>query len=478
MFHSKLFINSQSNEGDSGDTQTTEKPSFEVIKRPKGNLWIILGTTLMIFVGGGWLFLSHFSRNNSLEAEATPVLVETEVVTKKEIVGTQTLMGTVEPVETVTITSRVMGQITNLSVKEGDRVKQGQVLAQIDVKDIQAQSDRATAAISQSQAGVTVTQAAQIGAITFQNQMIAQLNQAFARKEQSIAQLLEAEAELANAQLQQRRMEILSSEGAVPQVQLDEVNTKVTVIKTRIQQAKASIEEAHRGVESAKAAVEQAASGVEQAKAEVKQAISQVEQARAGKEEASANLVYGIVTAPFDGVVTRKQSEVGAMAGIGQPLVTLEGTAQLRFSVEIPESLISRVRLGETVNVQIDTLKRVVRGSVTQIIPSANPSSRSFTIKISLPSSFDVMPGMFGRMELPESSRKGIIIPANALIHRGQLEGVYVVGANDLAILRWLKTGKVQDEGIEITSGLVEGDRVILSNLSQISDGQPVTIQE
>ena len=88
------------------------------------------------------------------------------------------------------------------------------------------------------------------------------------------------------------------------------------------------------------------------------------------------------------------------------------------------------------------------------------------------------MPGMFGRLELPRSSRQGIAIPVSILIRRGQLVGVYVVDANHQAILRWVKTGKVQDERVEITSGLTEGDRIITSNLSQLNDGQEVVIEK
>jgi RND family efflux transporter MFP subunit len=146
--------------------------------------------------------------------------------------------------------------------------------------------------------------------------------------------------------------------------------------------------------------------------------------------------------------------------------------------VEIPESAISRLREGDIVQVQVDTLNRLVSGRVTRIIPSANPSSRSFTIKIALPTTSALMPGMFGRLQLPRSNSQGILIPTQALIRRGQLEGIYVVDANQQATLRWIKTGKRQGEQLEVTSGLVAGERVILSNLSELTDGQPIEIRE
>jgi len=475
MSQFKLFPHLNSTSEAPAPSVTAEKRTQ---KLSKGALGLLLGTTLAVFAGTGWLLTRQSPIPTTDETKVTPLLVETILASKQSLTGAETVTGTVEPVETVTITSRILGQITSLPLQEGDRVKAGQVLAKIDVKDIQAQGDRATAAISQAQAGVIVARAAQNQAITQKNQAIALVNQAIAREQQAIAQRQEAQAELANARLQQRRMTTLASEGAVPQVQLDEANTKVTVIETRISQASAGIEQARRALDSARAGVEQAQAGVEQAQAGVKQAIAQVEQTRASQKEATANLDYGIVNAPFDGVITGKHTEVGAMAGPGQPLVTLEGTKQLRFSVEIPESAISRLREGDIVQVQVDSLNRLVSGRVTRIIPSANPSSRSFTIKIALPTTSALMPGMFGRLQLPRSNSQGILIPTQALIRRGQLEGIYVVDANQQATLRWIKTGKRQGEQLEVTSGLVAGERVILSNLSELTDGQPIEIRE
>jgi RND family efflux transporter MFP subunit len=405
------------------------------------------------------------------------VPVETAIAEQTTISGLHPLTGTIEPVETVTVTSRVMGQIKSLPVEEGDRVRVGQVLATIDVKDIQAQQERASAAIAQAQAGVTVAQAAANQAMMLESQSVAQMNQAEARQRQAEAQRQEAEAELANAQLHQQRMALLRSQGVVSQSQLDEANTQVASLQARIAQAAASIEQAKRGIEQSQAAVAQSKAGVAQAKAGVSQALSQVEQAQAEKKQAIANLDYGTVTAPFDGVVTKKQAEVGAMAGAGQPLVTIESRKRLRFSAEVPESLIALVRQGDGVTIHLDAGDRLLKGRVQQIIPSADPNSRSFTIKIALEDTAHLMSGLYGRLELPQDKREALLMPASALIRRGQLEGVYVVGKDNTAQLRWIKTGKVRGDQIEITAGLSLGDRIITSNLSQVSDGQVVTLK-
>jgi RND family efflux transporter MFP subunit len=478
MAHPPSLLNSTPTEEVQTPPDTAETPALPLKKPPQKLPWILFGTSLIIAIAGGWLWLRPTHEPNPIEAPVTPLSVSTKVVTPQTLFGIQTLTGTVEAVETVTMTSRVTGQITSLPVQEGDRVKAGQVLVKIDVNDLQAQGHQATAAIAQAQAGVTMAQAAQNQASTGQNQAIALMNQAAARKEQAIAQAQEAQAELAKARLDQQRMAMLRSEGVVSQAQLDEANTQVSVIQTRIHQSQAGIDQASRAIEAAKAAIAQSQASVEQAKAGVQQALSQVKQAQAGEEQAIANLDYGLITAPFAGVVTHKHTEVGAMAGTGQQLITLEGTDPLRFSVDIPESLMAQVKQGDAVKVQIDSLNKSISGQVSQIIPSANPSSRSFMIKVALPRVNDLMPGMFGRLELPLSNRRGIVIPVSTLIRRGQLEGIYVVNPQNQATLRWVKTGKVQGDRVEITSGLVKGDRLITDHLTQLRDGQPVKLRE
>jgi HlyD family secretion protein len=447
--------------------------------------WLTIGAAALVAIGGGWFWLNRPTEHPVVETSTNPpIQVSTQVATSQAIAGTQTLTGTVEPVEVVTTTSRVMGQIISLPVKEGDRVKAGQILAKIDVKDINAQRNQATAAITQAQAGVTVAQAAQ-------------RQQAQAQHRNAIAQKQSVQVELINAQLTQKRRVMLQREGAIGQSSLDEANTQVAVLQSRVQQATASIDQASQGVSQATAGIAQAQAGINQAKAGisrsraalaqaqsqikqaaagVNQARAQVQQAEASKSQVTANLDYGIVTAPFNGVVTRKHTEVGAMAGAGQPIVTLENTSKQRFSVDVPESSISQFKQGDRVTIRLDSIQQVINGTVDRVIPAANSNSHSFNIKIALPSNTALMSGMFGRLELPGTLRQGITIPSSALMRRGQLEGVYVMGSNNQATLRWVKIGKVQNRTVEITSGLSLGDRIITTNLTQLSDGQAVTV--
>lgn len=433
---------------------------------------------LLAITGLRAIVLSFFS--NSAESTGTitstikPIEVETALTKKALSLGRTSLNGTVEAVETVTSTSRVLGQIKTLPVQEGDRVKAGQIIASIDVKDIETQRHQVSAVISQAQAIVTVGTVAETQALANKTQAQVQLNHAEAHYQEVETKLQEAQAQLGEAQLNQQRMAMLQKDGAVSQLQLDTANTQVALVESRIQQAKAGIEQAKQELEQAKTAVKQASFQVQQARVRVEQARSQVQQARAEVKPTIANLNNSIVKAPFAGVVTKKHTEVGAIGGVGQPLVTLESSDRLRFSVVVPKSMMSLVKQGDEVEVHLDALNRSVRGQVNQIILSANSNSRNFIVKIALKNATNLMPRMIGRVELPGESHSAIVIPQSALLKRGQLEGVYVVGANNIAQLRWVKTGNVKDSKVEIVSGLKEQERIITRNIEQLSNGQQV----
>ncbi len=452
---------------------------FRLPKLPPLRSKLGLGLLAAIALSGAGVYVmvrSTITPSRPPETEQIqPLAVKTEVVTTKTATEAQTLTGTVEPVESVTITSRVMGLIDSLPVQEGDRVKAGQVLATIDVKDIQAQQNQASASIFQAQAGVTGAQAAQSQAIANTTQAEAQLAQAEARQQEALAQQQEAEADLANAVLNQQRMAKLRQAGAVSQVQLDDANTRVALIQARLQRAKAGVNQANRGIQQGQAVIEQSQAQILQARASVTQAQAQVRQAQATREQAIANLNYGTVTAPFDAVVTRRQAEVGAMAGMGQPLLTLENMNYLRLSVGVPESAISQVQIGQKVRVQFAALNRNITGTLSQVIPTADPISRNFVVKISLPAYQGVMPGMFGRLELAASKRSTLQIPKSAIVERTGIKGVFQVQGNQ-AIFHPVTLGSPQGEKVEVFAGVKPGNRIILNPPNALKENNPLII--
>ena len=201
-------------------------------------------------------------------------------------------------------------------------------------------------------------------------------------------------------------------------------------------------------------------------------------QAEAGVSQASTAMGFTKVRAPFDGVVTSKLVEPGAMAAPGVPLLVVEDPSRFRLEAQVDESKIGAVKLGETVPVVIDALgDQAIEGKVTQIVPAADPASRTFTVKIDLPVNPQVRSGLFGRARFPRGQREAIEVPKTAVLSRGQLQAVYVVGSDQLASLRFVTLGAASGDQIEVLSGLQNGDRIVAQPGDRELSGKQVEAQ-
>ena len=150
------------------------------------------------------------------------------------------------------------------------------------------------------------------------------------------------------------------------------------------------------------------------------------------------------------------------MAAPGVPLLIVEDPSRFRLEVQVDESQIGAVHLGATVPVLVDALgDQPISGKVEQIVPAADPSSRSFLVKIALPSNPQIRSGLFGRAQFPRGQRQSILVPQASLVHRGQLDAVYVIDKDQIASLRYVTLGKPSSKDVEVLSGLDSGDRVV-----------------
>jgi multidrug efflux pump subunit AcrA (membrane-fusion protein) len=404
---------------------------------PKG--WgLVLGGSV-ILLGAVW-GIRHLTRPAALPetASAAAIAVNTLVVQPKLAPATVELSGTIRPLDQATLSTRVMGRITSLPAEAGDRFRKGDVLARIDVMDMTAQTSQAQSGVDQARAGVAQSQAT-----------LSQLQ----------AQLVEAKASLRLAEISQRRMILLRREGAVSQSQLDEANTRFEEGRAKVAQIQAGITQAQAAIAQSKAALNRASSAV---------------------TSASANESYGTILAPFNGVVVQKLAYEGEMAAPGTALLKVENPDILQLEISVPEDNLRYVQVGKLVQVRVDAINQSFTAKIQQIVPAADPNSRSFIVKIPIPNSGRLISGMFGKIALPLGTQQRMTIPQTALVQRGQLQGVYTVvtptPGQTTAELRWIKTGKTQNGQVEITSGLMPGDRLITNHLSQLTDGQPISI--
>jgi RND family efflux transporter MFP subunit len=185
-------------------------------------------------------------------------------------------------------------------------------------------------------------------------------------------------------------------------------------------------------------------------------------QAKAALAQAQTSLSYTRILAPFDGVITEKRADPGTLASPGLPIFTVEGLGHYRLEATINENDLRYVRMGEPVPVVVEALENTeLKGKVAQIVPAADPGSRSFLVKVELPADTRLRSGLFGRAQFSRGKRSSLLIPQTAVVNRGQLQGVYVLDQNKIASLRYVTLGKAAGSVVEVLAGLQDGERVV-----------------
>jgi RND family efflux transporter MFP subunit len=302
------------------------------------------------------------------------------------------VVGTVRALRTAPISAEIMGRVTAVNVREGEKVKQGETL--LTIEDVQPK-----ATLEQAQAALTAAE----------------------------HEVAAAESERALAQSTYARLNKLHEEKSISPQEFDEINSRLQSTTARR--------------DSAVAARAQAAAGLQQARI-------LLDRAR--------------VRAPFDGVVTERRIDPGALASPGLPLLTIESAGRYRLEVGVNENDLKYVRLGATVPVSLDAYEGApMIGKVVEIVPAADSASRSFVVKLELPANVNLRSGQFGHADFARGQKKAILIPHTAVLEHGQLQSVYALDDHNIATLRYVTLGKAQAGDVEILSGLNPGERVI-----------------
>ncbi len=200
----------------------------------------------------------------------------------------------------------------------------------------------------------------------------------------------------------------------------------------------------------------------DQALTEYRVREAELERSRRAVAEAQAQLDYTQITAPISGTVVDRYAEAGDTTTPGQVLLRLFNPGRLRIEALLRESLINRVHQGQEISARIGALDLAVTVVVEEIVPTADPGSRSFLIKALLPAQADLYPGMFARLEIPVAERRRLAVPEAAILRTGQLTFVYVEDEEGNARRRIVRTGIVREGQVEVISGLRSGETVIV----------------
>jgi RND family efflux transporter MFP subunit len=210
-------------------------------------------------------------------------------------------------------------------------------------------------------------------------------------------------------------------------------------------------------------------------------AIAEFEQAEARQRMAAATVAEtktmvrnATVTAPFDGTITRKYLEPGDLASPERAIFAMEDSSLLQLEIHVAEAMAGSIALGSKFRVEVGGAGAEIEGVVSELAPSADVGSRTFLVKLDLPSHESLRAGQFGRAFLPRGERPAIVVPSGALISRGQMDYVFVVAENTVR-LRIVSTGTKREGKTEILAGLDGGEPIVLSPPANLRDGQPVT---
>jgi len=201
----------------------------------------------------------------------------------------------------------------------------------------------------------------------------------------------------------------------------------------------------------------------DQADAAFRVADAAYERARQTLEAAKINLTYAEIRAPVAGRIIDRFADPGDTAVPGKPLLSLYDPTALRIEVPVRETLVSRLHVGDTVDVRLGTDGEPIKGTVDEVVPQAEAGSRTFLVKVGLPKRPGTYTGMFGRVLIPAGERRRLLVPASAIERIGQLRFAYVVGPNRELARRLVTVGPTVGDGqVEVLSGLRPGDTVLL----------------
>jgi RND family efflux transporter MFP subunit len=217
---------------------------------------------------------------------------------------------------------------------------------------------------------------------------------------------------------------------------------------------------------------------LEAAQARREAASANRDQAAAAVKQAQTTLGYTVIRAPFAGVITEKKADAGSLAAPGMVLFTVEDTSGFRLEAAVDESNLLDLQKHKAVAVVFDAFSKAeLKGIVSEIVPTADPASRSFLIKIDLPPDNHLHSGLFGRALIPRGIRKALMIPRSALVERGQLQGVFVLSDEGTTQLRYISLGTLFGDMVEVLSGLQEGEKFVQAPGTRDLSGKQVTTQ-
>jgi HlyD family secretion protein len=410
---------------------------------------------------------------NSLKADTASGVPPTRVVAVKParatIRRTVEEPGQINAFETTHIHAKLSGFLKNVTVDIGSKVKEGDVMAELWMPELEAEHrqkealvDQAEAERAQDEASVRVAQAT--------------VASADAKLVEVQAGIKRAEADLARWHSEANRVQQLVRDSVITGSLYDETRSK-------LQAADASLDEVRAHVKSAEAAVAESRAALEKARSDVLAASAHVEVAREDAGRVEALLAYAKIKAPFDGIVTQRYFDTGHLTQPGaatEPLFVVARSGLVTIAVDVPEMSAVAVDLGDRALISIQALEgRTFEGTVTRTAWALDPKTRTLRTEIDIPNPEGVLrPGLYAYATLVVDERSNVLsLPISAIVKEGD-KAFCVCVVNGRAVRKPIRIGINDGAQAEIMSGLDGTEVVVKANASSLADGQSLEVTE
>lgn len=483
---------------------TIEQATFQDYPETKKQKpwWVIMLVGMALGVGitfGGTQFLSNRPQKktevvNKSNTEIAPAITVTlSSVESTKAVRNLNVTGTVAARELTPVLPQSNGlQVKEILVQQGNAIKKGQVMAILDDSLLQDQIRQAKAEIESQQAEVASRQADLASQQAALESSRASVISSKATVQQRQADLAQSQARLREAERNYNRNQSLSNQGAISKQLFETAQTNFETARETVRIAQANIRSSQANVSSQEASINSAKAGVSSAQAKVKSAKAGVRSATARLQQLKTQLGQTVVRAPVSGIVAEKLARVGDITGVPpqtqlgqtvvggtQKLFSIIRQGNLELQAKVPTVQLSQIEVGATATITTDADSRVkLQGKIREIEPVVNQQRREATVKINLPATNLLKPGMFARAAIITDTNMAVVIPQKAVLPQTDASAiVFTIDENKIASSTKVETGEILKAGkIEIKNGLQPGQSVVVDGVGYLKDGDKVRV--
>jgi HlyD family secretion protein len=442
---------------------------------------LLAGGAIVVLVAAVAFFVAG---NNAQDTAASTI--ETSVVRRGTLTATVNATGAISPLREAALAFNTSGALTKLQVKQGDMVKTGQLLANLDTRTLELQLAQAEANLAAAQARLDQLKNPSPADVAAAQASVASAEAALAQlktptqTDLTIAKsdLDKAQAAVARAQAEYDRIggannpliAMTPQALALQQATLD-YQKALAIYTAKTSPTDSQLKQAQAAVEQARA---QLIRLTNPSPADLSSAQANIDQARAARDLAKVRLEDTILRAPFDGIVTRVDLDLGSFVAAGRVVITVADASELRVKLSIDETDIARVKVGQEVAINLDAYPDVtIKARVTDVAAVATLTQGVVTYLVTVtltPEDVPVKIGMTANANIVVAHRENVLlVPNRAVRALGNKRLVTVPRGQGQTEDVEVKLGMANDQETEVVSGVSEGQPLVISNVQSLN---------